>query len=214
MNENPNQTAPAVAANSSFAKASCTLGLISVLFNLCAILMVMIRLSAPKAAFPQAALGLFLAAFFAGGAAVICAWWAAWQINKSGGGLRGAELARIGAIMGYLSVAIFLLSLTLPNLFRARSFAAKSACVNNLRQLEGAKEQWALENKKTPADTPTFDDLVGTDKYIKVTPSCPAQGAYTLGNMATKPRCSIDGPGHSLLQPDWQPPARKDQKPR
>jgi hypothetical protein len=60
-----------------------------------------------------------------------------------------------------------------------------------LRQIDGAKEQWALENKKTPTDTPTWADLVGTDKYIKVMPTCPANGTFTIGDMATKPVCSV-----------------------
>src|SRR5207245_2221048 len=34
-----------------------------------------------------------------------------------------------------------------------------NACINNLRQLDGVKQQWALEHAKKPEDTPTWEDL-------------------------------------------------------
>jgi hypothetical protein len=77
-----------------------------------------------------------------------------------------------------------------PNVVRVHPHSYRNACINNLRQIDGAKEQWAFENKKTQTDAPTWDDLVGTDKYIKVQPMCPQNGTFTIGNMATKPRCS------------------------
>ena len=63
--------------------------------------------------------------------------------------------------------------------------------LGDLRQIDGAKEQWALENKKTQTDTPVDTDLIGTDKYIKVMPTCPGNGTYAYNNMATKPTCTI-----------------------
>jgi hypothetical protein len=68
--------------------------------------------------------------------------------------------------------------------------------INNLRQLGGAREQWAIENKKTALDTPPWDELIGAGKYIKVMSACPANGSYTLGNMMTKPRCTV--PDHAI----------------
>lgn len=94
------------------------------------------------------------------------------------------------ATMGMLS------AVAIPNFVKARSTAQKNVCINNLRQLDGAKEQWALEHKKTQTDTPTWNDLIGTDKYIRVRPVCPNGGRYTLGSMNEKPRCS--NPSHSL----------------
>lgn len=71
--------------------------------------------------------------------------------------------------------------------------AARNSCINNLRQLDGAKEQWALENKKTVNDSPFWGDLIGFDRYIKLKPQCPDDGTYMLGTMGEKPRCSIEG---------------------
>jgi prepilin-type N-terminal cleavage/methylation domain-containing protein len=111
------------------------------------------------------------------------------RINNRKSGFTLVEIMIVVAIIGLLA------AIAIPNFVKARTTAQKNACINNLRQIDGAKEQWALENKKTQTDTPTMDSntdtgLIGTDKYIKVTPMCPANGTYTVGDMATKPKCS------------------------
>ena len=72
-----------------------------------------------------------------------------------------------------------------------------NACINNLRILDGAKEQWALENKKVSG---TFVNAVEIQPYLKgnVIPACPAGGIYVLNPVGTPPVCSI--PGHALPQ--------------
>ncbi len=71
-----------------------------------------------------------------------------------------------------------------------------NACINNLRQLDGAKQQWALENRKTAADLPTEADLA---RYLKNgIPKCPGGGVYTIGTVEVVPTCSIRG--HQLGQ--------------
>jgi len=74
----------------------------------------------------------------------------------------------------------------------------RNVCINNLKQLDGAKEQWALEMKKKPQDSATFADLIGADKYIRNMPVCPAGGQYTLHSIAEVPTCNM--PGHQLPQ--------------
>ena len=71
-------------------------------------------------------------------------------------------------------------------------------CISNLRQIDGAKEQWALEHKKVASDTPTDSDLIGPNRYIKVKPTCPAGGKYSYNNMATKPSCNAPSGDHTL----------------
>ena len=70
-----------------------------------------------------------------------------------------------------------------------------NACVNYLRQIDGAKQQWALENRKNAAAVPVALELA---PYFKdgLIPKCPAGGTYILGSVGTPPRCSI--PGHAL----------------
>ncbi len=72
----------------------------------------------------------------------------------------------------------------------------KLVCVQHLRTIDGAKEEWALAHKKTIGDTPTDADLFGPGKIIFTKPVCPANGIYMLNPMSNKPTCSI--PGHTL----------------
>ncbi len=76
----------------------------------------------------------------------------------------------------------------------------ENSCINNLRQLDGAKQTWALEERKTTNDVPTWDDLRG---YMKFQLVCPQGGAYTIGRVGDRPKCSI--PQHRL--PDDAEPA-------
>jgi hypothetical protein len=69
-----------------------------------------------------------------------------------------------------------------------------NACVNNLRQIDAAKQQWALENKKPANVFPTPTDLA---PYLKNgLPLCPASGTYTLNAVGQRPTCNV--PGHAL----------------
>ena len=112
------------------------------------------------------------------------------QNRKSGFTL--VEIMIVVAIIGLLA------AIAIPNFVKARTTAQKNACINNLRQIDGAKEQWALENKKVASDTPVDSDLMGTDKYIKVKPTCPAGGTYSYNNMVTKPACDAASGDHTL----------------
>jgi len=72
----------------------------------------------------------------------------------------------------------------------------KYACIANLKQLDGAKWTWALENHKTTNDIPTDSDLFGSTAYIRVKPTCPVGGIYRIGTVGEKLLCSV--PGHTL----------------
>lgn len=73
--------------------------------------------------------------------------------------------------------------------------AVQNACINNLRLIDGAKQQWALEYKKTADDVPTPNDLM---LYItnKQLPVCPGGGSYIFGAVKDAPQCTL--PGHVL----------------
>jgi hypothetical protein len=76
--------------------------------------------------------------------------------------------------------------------------AQRNTCINNLRQIDAAKQQWALENNKTDITIPTTLDLL---PYLKggVFPVCPGGGTYTINAVGLPPTCSI--PGHTLPPP-------------
>ncbi len=96
------------------------------------------------------------------------------------------EIMIVVAIIGLLA------AIAIPNFVRARNTAQKNACINNLRQIDGAKQQWALENKRSDSDSPGTADVA---PYIKnnLFPSCPGGGSYTVGLVNTDPTCSLGG---------------------
>ena len=95
------------------------------------------------------------------------------------------EIMIVVAIIGLLA------AIAIPNFVKARTASQKSACIANLKQIDGAKQTWALENKKVSSDTPAKTDLYGTDKYIRDEPFCPASGTYTINQVDAKPTCSV-----------------------
>jgi hypothetical protein len=66
----------------------------------------------------------------------------------------------------------------------------------NLKVIEGGKAVWQVMNHTDTNATPTEVDLFGMANVIREKPICPFGGAYTIGSVGEKPRCSI--PGHTL----------------
>ena len=83
-----------------------------------------------------------------------------------------------------------------------------NACINNLRQLDAAVQQWALEKNKTNLDTVvTWNDVRpylgrGSDNSL-ISFYCPedrtkqCSNSYTLGDLKIPPKCKIN-PAHFL----------------
>lgn len=68
-------------------------------------------------------------------------------------GIRLIELAAVLAIVAVLAAML------LPSLAKSKAKAQRVSVLSNLRQIDGAKQQWALENNKSAGDVPTFDDI-------------------------------------------------------
>jgi hypothetical protein len=101
-------------------------------------------------------------------------------------------------------IAVTILSGILPAAWMIFSpwnrMPSTAACINNLRQIESAKQQWALENGKTANDVPSWDDIrpyIGRGEKGEM-PQCPQGGSYILGRIGESPKCSIGGPSHTL----------------
>ncbi len=105
-----------------------------------------------------------------------------------------------------VSVVAFAVLFVIPPIITARLMRNSNACVNNLRQIDGAKQQWALENGKGSKDVPTVAEIsvyLGRDGKM---PICPLGGIYTIGRLDEDPTCSIadsDWPNiHALSGPN------------
>jgi len=73
--------------------------------------------------------------------------------------------------------------------------AKQYQCINILRVIDSAKQQWALEFGKQRKDTPTMEDLrqyLGRGENREL-PAFPDGGVYTLGAVGEKPTCTISG---------------------
>ena len=94
------------------------------------------------------------------------------------------EIMIVVAIIGLLA------AIAIPNFVRARATSQRNACIKNLKTIDDAVAQWALENRKTSTDTYGFAIL----DYLKgsVVPRCPAGGAYSPGATVANPAtCSL-----------------------
>ena len=101
------------------------------------------------------------------------------------------EIMIVVVIIGILA------SLAIPNFTAARDRVRKDMCINNLRQLKLAKEQWALEYNKDYNDVPAAANL---DNYVRdgtASLNCPLDAAqtfetsYDISNIGTDPTCII-----------------------
>ena len=102
------------------------------------------------------------------------------------------EIMIVVAIIGLLA------AIAIPNFVRARTQSQKNACINNLRQIDGAVQQWALETKAAATAVYPADSVILG--YLKNEVKCPAGGASYVASyhtatltVADKPLCLILG---------------------
>lgn len=109
------------------------------------------------------------------------------QNQRQSHGFTLVEIMIVVAILGML------IGLAFPAFVKSRTQARKQACIENLAQIESAKQIWGVENGKKDGDTPTDADLIGANGYIKIKPNCPGGGTYDFQPIGTTATCTEDG---------------------
>lgn len=129
---------------------------------------------------------------------VICGHKALSRIDKARGALGGRGLAIGGLVAGYIGIAwaIFfiplMLAIAIPNFIKARDTSIRYASINGLRQIQAAKNQWALEKNKQGGDVPTAGDLTPYFAGGKF-PVFPAGVTCTIGAVTNDATCEYKG---------------------
>jgi Mg-chelatase subunit ChlD/type II secretory pathway pseudopilin PulG len=95
---------------------------------------------------------------------------------------------RLIELLVVLSIVAILAAMLLPALSKAKSKSQRVAVMSNLRQLDAAKQQWAMENGKSSSDAPTFDDL---KPYFKGEMPSVGGEKYVLGKVGEPPSAEI-----------------------
>ena len=108
------------------------------------------------------------------------------------------EIMIVVAIIGLLA------AIAIPNMVRARATSQANACINNLRKIDNASDQFAIEHGKKYGDPVNLN--VDLTPYIKLNavnqiPICPAHGTYNIDTVGEQPACSFGSstdPAHIL----------------
>jgi len=111
-------------------------------------------------------------------------------MKKMKQGFTLVEIMIVVAIIGLLA------AIAIPSFMKARTQSQQNACINNLRQIEAGKEQWALASKKDTGVTAVTTEVMAYLKNPSAATNCPAGGTVAFGVVGTNAVCNISG--HAL----------------
>jgi len=112
-------------------------------------------------------------------------------MSKLKQGFTLVEIMIVVAIIGLLA------TIAIPSFMKARTKSQANACINNLRQIEAGKEQWALEKKKDTGITAVTSEVMEYLKNPSASTNCPAGGTVAYGAVGTNATCTTTN--HVLL---------------
>lgn len=105
-------------------------------------------------------------------------------MKKMKQGFTLVEIMIVVAIIGLLA------AIAIPSFMKARTQSQKNACINNLRMIEAAKEQWALAKKKSQGEAAVTSEVMEYIKNPTASTNCPAGGTVAFGVVGTNATCT------------------------
>jgi prepilin-type N-terminal cleavage/methylation domain-containing protein len=116
--------------------------------------------------------------------------------------IKGFTLVEIMIVVALIGL---LATIAIPNWVHARTTSQNNACISNLREIWGATQQWALDNRQSPSAPVTPEEIL---PYLRNAVVCPAGGSaatfgtsYSLSIVSDLPTCRIVPDVH-VLPPD------------
>ena len=106
-------------------------------------------------------------------------------MNTMKQGFTLVEIMIVVAIIGLLA------AIAIPSFMKARTQSQANACINNLRQIEAAKEQWALEKRKGQSAAVVTTEVLEYIKNPVSATNCPGGGSITFNVIGTSAACSL-----------------------
>jgi len=102
---------------------------------------------------------------------------------------RGFTLIEIMIVIGIIGL---LAAIAVPNYGTARKRAQQRLCIVNLRNIDGAIAEWALDAKKRSGDPVTYNDI---RTFLKEPVVCPSGGGqfsdcYEITKVDEPPACT------------------------
>lgn len=94
------------------------------------------------------------------------------------------EVMVVSLIIGILT------SIATPQFLSSRSMSRQRSCIANLRQINSAKDQWAMAANLSTGDPVAQADLA--PDFIRKWPTCPAGGTYTINAVSVNAACSLN----------------------
>lgn len=104
-------------------------------------------------------------------------------------------------IMVVVAIIAIILAIALPNYLTSGTTSKKTACINNLKQIDAAVDQWAIDYNVSTGSLPNSQQEEEIYSYVKGgKPNCPSGGTYTIYQVGVKPqvRCSLENEDHKL----------------
>jgi len=107
---------------------------------------------------------------------------------------RGFTLAEIMIVVAIIGI---MAAITIPAFARHRAKAQREVCILNLRQIDGAKQVFALEQRRTTGSRVRRVDILPYLRRQQM-PVCPCRGIYSVRPVGRDPTCTRARIGHAL----------------